>query len=190
MLRPTSKAALALVLVPALVSGLAACSTAMPGSALAPVLALPAALQPVPGEKPAFTVHARGVQIYACAAAEGAAPGWSFVAPEATLYASASSSTAMGSHGAGPFWQAADGSKVVGKLKARADAPSPTAIPWLLLTATSTGGPGRMAGVTSVQRIHTAGGVAPAGGCASKDDVGKQARVPYTSDYVFFAAGG
>jgi Protein of unknown function (DUF3455) len=188
MLQTTPKASCILVLV----SGLAACNTVMPGSAPAPAqaVALPSALQPAANERPAFTVHARGVQIYACAAAEGAAPAWSFVAPEATLFQSASSDTVMGSHGAGPFWQAADGSKVVGKVKARADAPSAAAIPWLLLTTTSTGGPGRMAGATSVQRIHTAGGVAPAGGCASKDDVGKQARVPYTSDYVFFTAGG
>ena len=44
-------------------------------------------------------------------------------------------------------------------MKARADAPQASAIPWLLLSAKSVGGPGRFANVTSVQRIHTVGGL-------------------------------
>jgi Protein of unknown function (DUF3455) len=164
-----------------------ACSTnppAVPGSGV-----VPTALQPASHEKRSFAVFARGVQIYRCTAAAGAAPSWSFVAPEAELFESASARSAIGSHGAGPFWQLPDGSKVVGKVKARAEAPTPTAIPWLLLTTTSEGKPGKLANVTSIQRTNTVGGVAPASGCASRDDIDKTARVPYTSDYVFFAGG-
>ena len=65
----------------------------------------------------------------------------------------------------------------------------PGAVDWLRLKADSTaaGADGdRLAGTTYIQRIHTAGGVAPAGPCA----VGASAEVPYSADYVFFKATG
>jgi hypothetical protein len=37
--------------------------------------------------------------------------------------------------------------------------------------------------VTSIQRVATVGGVAPAGGCAQP---GAQIRAPYTAEYYFF----
>jgi hypothetical protein len=40
---------------------------------------------------------------------------------------------------------------------------------------------------TFIQRVNTAGGVAPSNGCTSFADVGHLAFVPYTADYVFFA---
>jgi hypothetical protein len=151
---------------------------------------VPDALKPATGERAAFVRHARGVQIYRCDAADGGAAKWTFVAPEAQLFESASSQAAVGTHGAGPFWQDGDGSRTVGKVKARADAANAAAdIPWLLLTTSADGAvgtKGRMSAVTSIQRIKTAGGVAPGAGCAVAADVGKQARIPYTSDYVFF----
>lgn len=165
----------------ALCAVLAACTTAPPS---API---PAALQPA-GEKAAFTLFARGVQIYECRAAQGAAPAWAFVAPEAELFEK-SGGAAVGSHGTGPFWRAADGSQIVGRVEARADAPAAGAIPWLLLSTLPSTALGRMSEVSSVQRIHTAGGVAPSGGCSAAD-VGKRARVPYTSDYVFLVKAG
>jgi len=39
---------------------------------------------------------------------------------------------------------------------------------------------------TFIQRINTKGGSAPADGCATRDNVGKQTLVPYKADYVFF----
>jgi Protein of unknown function (DUF3455) len=152
---------------------------------------VPATLRPPAGEKLAFSVAASGVQIYACTAAEGeAAPKWLFVAPEAVLHDAAGTGAEVGSHGAGPHWLWSDGSKVTGKVEARADAPAAGNIPWLLLKTTPGGLSGRLAPVTYIQRVHTAGGVAPASGCASKDDTGRQVRVPYTSDYVFFVHAG
>ncbi len=47
-----------------------------------------------------------------------------------------------------------------------------------------TGG-GKLARTTFIQRVNTAGGVAPAG-CAASTDVGKKALVPYTTDYIFY----
>jgi hypothetical protein len=37
-----------------------------------------------------------------------------------------------------------------------------------------------------IQRLNTAGGLAPSTGCASAADVGTQAFMPYTADYFFF----
>ncbi|MEZ4736984.1 MAG: DUF3455 domain-containing protein [Caldilineaceae bacterium] len=39
---------------------------------------------------------------------------------------------------------------------------------------------------TFIQRVNTAGGVAPATGCAAVNDVGNRAFVPYTTDYYFY----
>ncbi|MGL4573821.1 MAG: DUF3455 domain-containing protein [Burkholderiaceae bacterium] len=165
---------------------LTACGST-PQAAPKAAAAVPANLVPQ-GERAVFTWPAKGVQIYECkAAAAGAAspaPAWAFVAPEAELFNAKGDK--VGTHGAGPFWQHSDGSKIVGKVKERADAPGSGAIPWLLLSATSQGGAGVLAQVTSVQRVATVGGVAPAAGCAAAADVGKQAREPYTADYVYF----
>jgi hypothetical protein len=163
---------------------LTACATPLP--VRAPVV-VPAALQPT-NERAAFTLGAVGVQIYECKTApDKAVPSWAFVAPQAELMDAAGAKA--GTHGAGPFWQAADGSRVVGSVKARADAPAAGAIPWLLLAVRGEGAAGRFTPVTSIQRINTAGGVAPAQGCAGVADLGQRAQVPYTADYVFFVAG-
>jgi hypothetical protein len=126
------------------------------------------------------------VQVYQCRAQPNAAgAAWAFVAPEAELLDARGAVT--GKHYAGPIWEAADGSKVVGTVTARADAPQAGAIPWLLLSTRSVGGPGRFADVTSVQRIHTAGGQAPAKTC-DPSTLGATERVPYTADYLLFAS--
>ena len=39
---------------------------------------------------------------------------------------------------------------------------------------------------TFIQRLNTNGGSAPADGCSTSSDVGKQTLVPYIADYVFF----
>jgi len=155
---------------------LAACATAP---------AVPAALVPA-GETAVGRVAARGVQIYECRAKAGAAGAeWAFVGPEAELLDA--SGAPAGKHYAGPHWEDRDGSKIVGSVKARADAPTAGAIPWLLLTTRSVGTSGRLAGVTSIQRVNTVGGLAPTGGCDA-GTIGRSARVPYTADYVLFAA--
>jgi hypothetical protein len=164
---------------------MAGCAT--PSAVVAPNAALADALKPDAAQRAVLSHHARGVQIYRCDAADGGFK-WAFVAPQAELFANAQSQTTAGTHGAGPFWQSQDGSKVVGKVKSRADAPTAGAIPWLLLTTTPEGVAGKLAGVTHIQRINTVGGVAPAQGCSGAAEVGQQARVPYTADYVYFAA--
>ena len=167
----------------------AAALTACASAPMTP--AVPDNLKPGAQERAAFVRHARGVQIYRCDAAEGGAFKWTFVAPEAQMFDSAASQAVLGTHGAGPFWQGNDGSRVVGKVKSRADASNAAAdIPWLLLTTTAEGASGQMSAVKSIQRVKTVGGVAPVAGCTVASDAGKQARVPYTADYVFFTGGG
>jgi hypothetical protein len=73
----------------------------------------------------------------------------------------------------------------VGTVKERADAPVGDAIPWLLLAARSVGPEGAFSRVTSIQRVNTVGGVAPATGC-SQAAAGTPARINYTADYYFF----
>lgn len=131
------------------------------------------------GESLAMVVPAKGVQIYECRDQK-----WVFVAPDADLFDTRGMK--IGRHYAGPHWEAPDGSKVVGAVKARADAPAAGAIPWLLLGTHSVGAEGAFSHVSSIRRVNTAGGLAPSEPCSAAQ-AGKQARVPYTADYYFFS---
>jgi hypothetical protein len=70
--------------------------------------------------------------------------------------------------------------------------PNPGAIDCLLLQTIGTKqGPtgGKiLTKTTFIQRLNTRGGSAPATGCSTPADVGKQALVPYSADYHFFRA--
>jgi hypothetical protein len=138
-----------------------------------------------PEESLAMIVPAKGVQIYECRAGKAGEGGyaWVFVGPEADLFDMRGMK--IGSHYAGPHWEATDGSKLVASVKASAASPEGGAIPWLLLGAKSVGPEGAFSKVSSIRRVHTVGGVAPASQC-SKDETGTRARVPYTADYLFF----
>jgi hypothetical protein len=148
---------------------------------------VPDKLKPAVTESLSMIVHAKGVQIYECRARKDQAGAyeWAFVAPEADLFDARGNKT--GRHYAGPHWESTDGSKILGTVKERADAPAADAIPWLLLAAKSVGPDGSFSKVTSIQRVNTVGGVAPAAGC-SQAIAGAPARVNYTADYYFFTA--
>jgi hypothetical protein len=69
---------------------------------------------------------------------------------------------------------------------------APNAIPWLLVTVVGsqnglTGGD-ILTATRFIQRLNTAGGVAPSTGCSTLADVGHLAFVPYTADYFFYRA--
>jgi Protein of unknown function (DUF3455) len=102
-------------------------------------------------------------------------------APEANLFDA--NNTKIASHYGGPTWEAPDGSKVVGEVKARVA--SPNTIPWLLLSAKSTAGTGLFGKTTFIQRLSTTGGLAPSTGCDAST-VGSEAKMAYTALYVFF----
>jgi hypothetical protein len=144
---------------------------------------VPAELQPPAGEQELLRVHAQGDQIYTCAPS-GAQFSWTLKAPDAQLYDK--DGKPFGRHFAGPSWKADDGSQVTGKAAANAPSPDANSIPWLLVKVVSRSGDGVMAQVTSIQRINTKGGKAPAGGCDTTH-AGQDLRVPYSADYVFFA---
>lgn len=161
---------------------LGACAAPPVAPVAAPVA--PAALQPGAEQQFAFSWHATGSQIYECRTTDKGGWAWVFVAPEADLFNQKNEK--MGTHGAGPHWAALDGSRVQGSAKAKADGAHATDIPLLLLSTTSTGGAGKLAAVTSVQRLNTQGGIAPASGCAQASDSGKRSKEAYSADYVFF----
>jgi hypothetical protein len=128
----------------------------------------------------------QGVQIYTCGAKAGDRNQfeWVFKAPEADLVGDTGEK--MGRHYAGPTWEANDGSKVVGEVLERADAPRPGAVPWLLLKAKSNQGDGTFKSVTYIQRVNTEGGSAPKEGCDARHG-GAEVRVNYKATYYFYA---
>ena len=134
-------------------------------------------LQVPAGNKVAFHVYAEGVQIYRW---DGTA--WTFVAPEADLFADEDGDGEVGSHYAGPTWESDSGSLVVGAVLERCT-PDPDSIPWLLLEAVYTEGPGIFERVTYIQRVNTVGGKAPTD---PGNAVGDEARVPYSAEYFFY----
>jgi hypothetical protein len=144
---------------------------------------VPKELQPPANEQLLLQVHAKGDQIYSCKA-DGAQFAWTLKAPEAQLFDG--SGKPFGKHFAGPSWEANDGSRVMGKAVANAPSPDADSIPWLLVTVVSHSGVGVLARVTSIQRINTKGGKAPASGCDAVH-AGEEHRAAYSADYVFFA---
>jgi hypothetical protein len=143
---------------------------------------LPAALEVPAAEKLTFVALGVGVQIYDCHATANGSQ-WVFRAPEATLYANDDAhGNGVATHYAGPTWQANDGGTVVGAVAARVSSPTPGNIPWLRLNAVAHNGPGLFGDVSTIQRLDTVGGVAPAGPCT----VGDAARVPYQAHYYFY----
>ena len=143
--------------------------------------ALPAALDP--GDlKPYLMVTADGVQIYVCGKTDGGTWTWTFKAPEANLFDAAGSK--VGRHYAGPTWEGFDGGKVVGNVKASAEAPVADAIAWLRLDIKAREGTGAFTQAAGVLRVSTAGGKAPGAGC-DQTHAGTELRVPYMASYVF-----
>src|SRR3989442_7419499 len=105
--------------------------------------ALPEKLRVPEGQPFLLRAAARGAQIYTCKAkpAEPAAFEWVLEAPEAELYDQ--SGAKFGRHYAGPTWESADGSRVVGEVMERS--PVQGAVPWLLLRVKSSEGAGLLA---------------------------------------------
>jgi hypothetical protein len=168
---------------PCLALALAGCVTKPP----APPAPYPPALEVPTGQTLSFKAQAKGAQVYICkAAADDASKfSWQLQAPDATLYDEAGNP--IGRHYFGPTWESADGSSVVGELKAKADSPDAGAIAWLLLSAKSTAGSGVFSNVKSVQRLNTVGGKAAADGCDAAHADAEQ-RVPYQASYWFYSA--
>ena len=146
-----------------------------------------------------LTLAAKGIQIYDCKVDLTTTPvkySWVFRSPVATL-SSGKDENRDGSgnaaiHYAGPRWKSiryGDNSAVQGTKCQSIVSDNLNAIPQLLLSATQVT-PGNLFGdVTFIQRVNTAGGIAPKSGCdAAATVVGVEADVPYTADYKFYKA--
>jgi hypothetical protein len=157
-----------------------------PGQGLGPARPeVPQSLKVPAGEQVILAAHATGVQIYVCQAGAEQKFGWVLKAPEAELADSAGKNIVH--HSAGPTWKHVDGSEVKGKVVAKQDAPKTDAIPWLLLAAANHTGDGVFSRVTSIQRIHTEGGLAPGASTCDASANGKESRSAYAADYYFYA---
>jgi hypothetical protein len=139
---------------------------------------VPATLAPAEDQTIKSTFTGVGVQIYVC---NGVA--WTLLGPQANLLND--EGKLVGTHFVGPTWQGNDGSSVVGAKKAAATV-DPSAVPWLRLDAVShSSEEGRFSDVTTVQRLATVGGLAPADGCDAAHP-GAIAQIPYTAQYMFY----
>lgn len=142
------------------------------------------AVQPDPlavtGTHAVLSLEASGVQIYECRQDSEGKLAWALKAPEADLYSDAGVLEVH--HFAGPSWRANDGSQIEGKLIRQVPGETPGSIAQLLLEAKSTGAQGVLSNIRFVQRLATAGGVAPAQPCTV---AGQTGRSPYIARYVF-----
>lgn len=161
---------------------------------------VPSDLEVPDGHRPYLIAHAVGTQNQICLPrTSGVGLGWSFVGPQATLYNGRGEQIATHylslnpeeQNMARPTWQHSRDSSAVWAV-AIASSSDPAyveagAVPWLLLEAAGVeAGPTwgeRLSDTTYIQRVHTVGGVAPAGDCPA---AGARLFVPYTADYVFY----
>jgi hypothetical protein len=151
-----------------------------------------------------FQAHAAGTQNYVCLPTP-AGFAWKLQSPTATLFVRIFGAPFQAvTHFLSPnpdeaglpraTWQhSIDTSRVWAKAIETSSDPlfvDPAAIPWLKLEVV-----GRQAGPTGgtflgqakfIQRINTAGGIAPLTGCSQASDVGTVKLVPYAADYLFF----
>ena len=167
---------------------------------------VPDKIKPEEGSRLFLVGHAYGTQNYICLPS-GA--GFKFVlfTPEATLFEHRAKQVTTHFFSPNPdedgivraTWQhSRDTSAFWGKAIDSIDSTSNPelvaagAIPWVLLgkagVAEGPGGGDTLTKTTFVQRLNTSGGVAPATGCASLADVGKQAFQAYEADYFFYSA--
>jgi hypothetical protein len=144
---------------------------------------VPQRIQPPATEHLLLQVHAKGDQVYTCKS-DAEQFTWTLKAPDAQLFNK--DGKTFGKHFAGPSWESTDGSRVTGKAVANAPSADADSIPWLLINIISHDGSGVLSSASSIQRLNTKGGKAPASGCDSAH-LGKEIRVPYSADYLFYA---
>ena len=173
---PAAKKTFVISLATLLAGGVVACATDSGTDNRAPDV--PADIAIGTGFKVHFHGFAVGVQIYTWNGTN-----WGSAVPEATLFDSDGNIVAI--HFAGPTWESNSGSRVVGTVVPPRVTVDTNAIPWLKLQAASTSGSGVLAETKYIQRVNTAGGLAPSTPGAF---VGQVARMPYTADYYFYRA--
>ncbi|HUP31196.1 MAG TPA: DUF3455 domain-containing protein [Usitatibacter sp.] len=132
-------------------------------------------------EAPDFMLRATGTHVYECRAGRGGY-AWTFLNPDATLF---DGTRSIGTHSTVGSWESSsDRSSTSGRVAATQPA-GPGNLPWALYRTQSTTGAGLFNGVTSVQRVNTIGGAAPATGCTDTS-LGTETRVAFTADFYFY----
>jgi len=157
-------------------------------AAVSPPAGLTSSIMASADEEPAFMLRGEGTHVFECKPLPGDPNryAWFFSSPDATLYDAGRPVARNASENM--FEALGDRSTVTGSIRARQDGGSNN-LPWVLLRAQSTADAGLFAGVTSVQRVNTSGGVAPDTGCDA-NNAGKEARTAFRADYYFYRRRG
>lgn len=162
---------------------------------------VPANLVVPEGNKLFAITHAEGTQNYVCLP-NGGTFTWVHHGPQAALFDSRGAQVMTHFLSANPdengalraAWQDSRDTSAVWAMAIESSTDpeyvSSGAVPWLLLRVVGAEfGPqwgDRLTKTTFIQRVNTAGGVAPATGCSGTGDVGNRALVPYSTDYLFY----
>jgi len=159
-------------------------------AAIAPPEGLAFNLRPSADEVAAFRLRASGVQVYECRAllTNPDRFAWQFVAPDVTLTDPTTGGDTAVLRSVDLWNSLTDRSSVSAVLRATQSAGT-TNLPWTYMRAIPASPDGMFAGVTSIQRVNTSGGAAPATGCAA-DTAGSEARVPFSAEYYFYKPRG
>ena len=136
----------------------------------------PPAMRVAKNEVLALEAFASGAQVYEC----GAAGQWLPRDAEADL--ADRQGKKLGTLSAGPTWEARDGGKVTGELKAQEPGRTRDDLAWALFAASSAPRGGMLGRTSSIQQMDTVGGKAPAASCKPGD----RARVPLKATYYFY----
>ena len=162
------------------------------GAAQADHHMVPSAVMVPEGNVVMMNTLALGLITYECMEKKDA-PGayaWTFKTPHAYLFDS--NNTQVGRYYGSPkgaTWESNDGSKVVGKqLAVTPNTATVGSIPLQLVEQNGYEGNGAMNKVTYIQRLATAGGVAPTNKVCNAEKVGKKEIVTYQAEYVLWMA--
>ncbi len=165
---------------------------------------VPPGLEVEEGSEAFMVGHAVGYQNYICLPSATSITGfaWTLFTPEATLFNDEGRqltthffSPNPSQNGAfRPTWQdSRDTSRVWAALKKGSldsDFVESGAVAWLLLDvvgqAAGPNGGDDLVKTTQIHRVNTSGGVAPATGCSSSEEVDNTAFMPYSADYFFY----
>ncbi|RKO90208.1 hypothetical protein BDK51DRAFT_49795 [Blyttiomyces helicus] len=156
------------------------------------IAAIPETIRPDKTYHRLQAFHAVGSQIYNCTL-NGTTPTWVATGAQAQEFRTTALTSPVAEHfflpfadakGGRPSWfSLLDNTFITGIVVATLPV-SAAKIPWTRLQLTSTSKAGLFAGVKTVIRVNTEGGVAPAADTCT--DVGKVALQPYTADYWYF----
>ena len=167
---------------------------------------VPPKLEVPAGHRPFLLGHASGTQNYICLPTKANSDfAWTLFGPQATLFNDYGvqiithflSPNPEENGTARATWQHSRDTSTVWAIRIESSSDPAFvklgAIPWLLLEVVGadrgpTGGQ-RLTETTHIQRVHTLGGLEPPTDCTPAN-VGQQALVPYTADYIFYKATG